>query len=228
MTAQTCPRRSSNVFLPGPPTCPRFPGAAAPRFSADGRSRVPDASSVWLRRHSRPVTFLPEGEGCRAASEDAAELLYGLLALLSVLKEGDNLLFGECACFHRSSSLSREHKGSPCAPPGEIRMTPISFVHFQGGTSGERYPPTVRSLSKWPGSVLPPGDVWGDRVAPTQFPRFHFCRETEMAKGCVLVGLCCRHWCHDSLPHGKSGQHNPSISMVRTVSMERRKGSPIG
>ncbi|GGJ68343.1 hypothetical protein GCM10008939_10960 [Deinococcus aquiradiocola] len=80
------------------------------------------------------VTLLPGGAGRGAASEVAAELLHGFFALLSVLEESNDLLFGKGSCVQRSSSLSGAHKGFPCAPPGEIRMTLISFVRFQGGT----------------------------------------------------------------------------------------------
>jgi hypothetical protein len=41
------------------------------------------------------VAFLSEVERCGAATEITAELLYGLFALLSVLEEGNDLLFGE-------------------------------------------------------------------------------------------------------------------------------------
>ena len=151
-------RRSgaANAFLPGPPACLRSPGAAggqAPYGCRSGQDahdfqqtvvlafQAPERASVVIRAvlpkmafgfgdACVPVAFLPEVEGCGAAPEIAAELFHSLPALLSVLEEGNDLLFGECSCFHRSSSLSGAHKGSPCAPPGEIRMTLISFVHF--------------------------------------------------------------------------------------------------
>ena len=107
-----------------------------------------------------PGVFLPEGDG--PASEIAPELLEGPLALLSLLEEDNELLFGGCACIHRSSSLSGAHEGSPCAPPGNIRMTLISVVHFQGGSSpqtvGKYDAGSSTAASRYrPRVLMPPG-----------------------------------------------------------------------
>ena len=123
---------AANAFLPGPPACLRSlsaSGGQAPYGCRSGQDTDDLQEPVVLAFQTSkpfgfgdagvPVALLPEGEGRGAAPEIAAELLY-------------DLLFGECACFHKSSSLSGAHKGSLCAPPGEIRVTLISFVHIQG------------------------------------------------------------------------------------------------